>query len=180
MGGKGGERKKRNNAKQSTVTLDIVLADGGSSDERTWRVCSDNEVSVRKELDHESDRVRYVNAGEEFQAAGPYQVSKGLQRRVEWLKISDEGGGFVCTTSSNDPSKVVAVLKRKQTGADGQDTKPDLALLIKPEWCAEILDNGKVWEIRGSYCHKRTRFAIAKSGTQTLVGEATLVNCLNV
>ena len=54
------------------------------------------------------------------------------------------------------------------------------ALVIKPEWCDQIFDHGKVWEIRDKRCNKRGRFAIACSGTGTLVGEATMVDCLRV
>merc|ERR1719182_244627 len=56
----------------------------------------------------------------------------------------------------------------------------DTALVIKENWCNEIFDHGKTWEIRGDQCKKRGRFAIAASGTGTLVGEATMVNCLKV
>lgn len=42
------------------------------------------------------------------------------------------------------------------------------------------MDNGKVWEIRGEPCRFRGRFAIAASGTSSVVGEATMVDCLRV
>ena len=56
----------------------------------------------------------------------------------------------------------------------------DRALVIKPEWCEQIFAHGKRWEIRGEPCNRRGRFAIAESGTCTLVGEATLVDCFRV
>ena len=56
----------------------------------------------------------------------------------------------------------------------------DVALLIKERWCNEIFDHQKTLEIRGDPVKKRGRFAIAASGTGTLVGEATLVDCLEV
>ena len=82
---------------------------------------------------------------------------------------------------------VVAVLKRKREAANSSDASSskkgdlmDTALVIKGQWCNEIFDNQKTWEIRGDPIQKRGRFAIAASGTGTLVGEATLVNCLRV
>ena len=56
----------------------------------------------------------------------------------------------------------------------------DHALLIKAEWCQEIFEHGKCWEIRGQCSKIRGRIAIAQSGTGTLVGEATLVDCIVV
>ena len=56
----------------------------------------------------------------------------------------------------------------------------DHALLIKAEWCQEIFEHGKCWEIRGQCSKIRGRIAIAQCGTGTLVGEATLVDCIVV
>ena len=54
------------------------------------------------------------------------------------------------------------------------------ALVIQAEWCEQIFEHGKRWEIRGERCNIRERFAIAMSGTCMLVGEATLVDCFVV
>jgi len=147
---------------------------------RTWRICSQGKVNVRSEPLHEAERIRYAEAGEEFEATGPFRIQRDKLKKpstIEWLCMAN-GGGYVCTTSSKDPGKLVACLKRKRSST--QMKEPDVALLIKPEWCDQILDNGKVWEIRGERCLKRGRFAIAASGTGTLVGEATLVDSLPV
>ena len=53
-------------------------------------------------------------------------------------------------------------------------------MVTQAEWCEQIFEHGKRWEIRGERCNIRGRFAIAKSGTCTLVGEATLVDCFVV
>lgn len=53
-------------------------------------------------------------------------------------------------------------------------------MLIHPEWCEKILHGRKRWEIRGTSCKKRERVCIAAAGTGTLVGEATVVDCLQV
>ena len=52
--------------------------------------------------------------------------------------------------------------------------------MIQAEWCEQIFEHGKRWEIRGEHCNIRERFAIAMSGTCMLVGEATLVDCFVV
>ena len=89
--------------------------------------------------------------------------------------------------SSKDASKVVAVLKCGKQSTDSQDATVQAeaniqdALLIKPEWCQQIFEKGKIWEIRSSVCRKLgCRFAIAESQSGTLVGEATVINCLKV
>ena len=56
----------------------------------------------------------------------------------------------------------------------------DRGLVIKREWCEQIFAHGKRWEIRGERCNRRGPFAIAESGTSTLVGEATLADCFQV
>ena len=61
-----------------------------------------------------------------------------------------------------------------------QRQKPDVALVIKKDWCQKIFEGSKVWEIRGSPCRKRGRIAIAESKPGMLVGEVTVVDCLKV
>lgn len=63
---------------------------------------------------------------------------------------------------------------------DGVSRQCEVALLVHPKWCREILEGGKVWEIRGQKTAKRQRIAIAEKGTGHLVGEVTLVDCLQV
>ena len=53
-------------------------------------------------------------------------------------------------------------------------------MLIKRRWCKEIFDNGKVWELRDRACRFRGRFAIAESGSKRLVGEANIIDCIEV
>ena len=161
---------------------EVVLADGGEPQVRTWRVCSENKVNVRKGIAHDSERLRHMPAGEEFEAEGPYKLTKRGER-FQWLKLTGEDAGWVCTRSSKDANKVVATLKRKQSTDPQQapvQAKIEYALLIKPEWCKQIFEKGKVWEIRGGPCNRRGRFAVGASGTGTLVGEATMINCLKV
>ena len=77
---------------------------------------------------------------------------------------------------------VAAPTPKRQSSVGGAPTKqlPDVALVIKPVWTNEIFEHNKTWEIRGERTRKRGRVAIAASGTGTLVGEATFVNCLEV
>ena len=55
-------------------------------------------------------------------------------------------------------------------------TRPAVALVVLPEWCDKIFYHGKRWEIRSCACKKHLgeRVAIARSGTQRLVGEAVI------
>ena len=58
---------------------------------------------------------------------------------------------------------------------------PLQCLTIKAEWCREIFENGKTWEIRGQATTKRNvRVCVAQSKAKALVGEVTLVDCLLV
>ena len=54
------------------------------------------------------------------------------------------------------------------------------ALLIRPEWANRILHHNKTWEIRGRACRIRGRIALAASKTGTIVGTATISECLQV
>ena len=80
----------------------------------------------------------------------------------------------------SDPLAALAAEPRWAPLLDTVEHKVKQALVIKGQWCDEIFDHAKVWEIRGGPCHIRGRIAIAASGTSTLVGEATVVNCLAV
>lgn len=159
----------------------IVLEDGGEGKARIWRICSENKVNVRTRMTHDSERLRYLLSGEEFEAEGPYKLANRGER-FQWLKLTGKDGGFVCTYSAKDENKVIASLKRKQSSKSQETSatgKPvDRALIIKPCWIQKIFEKGKVWEIRGHSCKKRGRFAIGASGTGMLVGEATMINCL--
>ena len=58
---------------------------------------------------------------------------------------------------------------------------PLQCLSIKQEWCVEIFENGKTWEIRGQATTKRgVRVSVAQSKAKALVGEVTIVDCLLV
>lgn len=57
--------------------------------------------------------------------------------------------------------------------------KPEVAL-IKREWCKEIFEGTKVWEVRGSRTKKRGTIAVAQSGDQQLVGELEIVDCFPI
>ena len=177
--------KNRKN-KGALAPSKVLLVDGGDPKVRTWRICSDLRVNVRRSMAHDADSLRYLPPGAEFEAKGPYRLAKG-GCHAQWLKISGEDSGFVCTCSSKDASKVVAVLKCGKQSTESQDATVqaeaniEYALLIKPEWCRQIFEKGKIWEIRGEACHKLgCRFAIAATTTGMLVGEATLINCLKV
>ncbi len=56
---------------------------------------------------------------------------------------------------------------------------PPVTLIVKPDWCREIFDNHKVWELRGAATHRRGRIVIAASGG-ALIGEVDLVDCFKV
>jgi hypothetical protein len=52
------------------------------------------------------------------------------------------------------------------------------ALIVRPEPLEHILAGRKVWELRGSRTHIRTRIGLIASGSGTIVGEAELVDCI--
>jgi hypothetical protein len=54
--------------------------------------------------------------------------------------------------------------------------KLDALIILKP-YLDKILSGKKTWEIRGSKCHKRGKIALIESGSGTIVGTATLVDC---
>jgi hypothetical protein len=177
---------KKRKDKGALAPSKIVLVDGEDPKVRTWRICSDLNVSVRRGMAQDAECLRYLPPGAEFEAEGPYRLAKG-RCLAQWLKISGEYSGFVCTCSPKDASKVVAVLKcgKQSTDSQGATVQAEAnvpeALLISREWCQQIFEKGKIWEIRSSVCHKLgCRFAIAESKSGTLVGEATIIDCLKV
>ena len=177
---------KKRKDKGALAPSKIVLVDGGDPKVRTWRICSDLNVSVRMGMAQDAECLRHLPPGAEFEAEGPYRLAKG-GCLAQWLKISGKYSGFVCTCSSKDASKVVAASKCGKQSTDSQDATVQAeanikdALLIRPEWCQQIFEKGKIWEIRSSACRKLgCRFAIAESQSGTLVGEATVINCLKV
>ena len=60
------------------------------------------------------------------------------------------------------------------------DATPAVALLVRPPWAEMIVKGQKIWELRSTATRKRGRIAIAQSGTGTLLGEVTIVDCLQV
>ena len=51
-------------------------------------------------------------------------------------------------------------------------------LIIKPNWCDAILNEGKIWEVRGHATKKRETIGLAKSGTSKIYGEVDIVDCV--
>lgn len=51
---------------------------------------------------------------------------------------------------------------------------PKTALIVKRQWAEALLSGTKSWEIRGVSTSKRTRIALAVSGTGQLWGEVTI------
>lgn len=52
------------------------------------------------------------------------------------------------------------------------------ALLLKPFWSNEILNNNKTWEIRSRRTNVRGRIGVIASGTSKIYGECELVDCI--
>ena len=50
-------------------------------------------------------------------------------------------------------------------------------LIIKKFWLNKILAGDKTWEIRGSRTHKRGEIYLIQSGSGTIVGKGSLVDC---
>jgi len=142
-------------------------------------------------MDRDSKSLRHLpSGGEEFEAERRKDLAggiekKGAHKKREDFQFTGEDGGFVSTCPFKDANKLGETLKHKQSTESQEATVQakanlEVALLIKPQWCRKIFEKGKIWEIRGQPCNKRTRFAIAASTTGMLVGEATLINCLKV
>ena len=62
----------------------------------------------------------------------------------------------------------------------GTGAGPRSALVIGEHWCKKIFAGQKRWELRGQRTTKRERVCIAAAGSSTLVGEVTIVDCLQV
>lgn len=54
----------------------------------------------------------------------------------------------------------------------------DTALIIDEPWIDYILRGEKTWEMRAQPTHKRGRIGLIRKGSGTIVGEATVVDCL--
>ena len=69
--------------------------------------------------------------------------------------------------------------KRRSPKAAGPPApKTALVLIVRQRWCDEILDKGKVWELRGTQCHIMGRIWLAQSKAGGLVmGSVRLVGC---
>ena len=52
------------------------------------------------------------------------------------------------------------------------------ALIILKVHLDKILSGKKTWELRGSKCHKRGKIALIESKSGTVVGSATLIDCI--
>lgn len=50
------------------------------------------------------------------------------------------------------------------------------ALILKPFWCNEILNNNKTWEIRRNNCKIRGKIGLIASGTKQIYGECELID----
>ena len=83
-------------------------------------------------------------------------------------------------SSSKDGSRLSVADTELSAPSPPPPGRPWHAILIKEHWCNMILDGNKIWEIRGEPCKKRERVAIAQSRSGTLVGEATVVDCILV
>lgn len=55
-------------------------------------------------------------------------------------------------------------------------TDPDVALVLRPEWAAKILNGSKTMELRGTATTKRCNVAIAVAGTGKLVGQVRITD----
>jgi len=76
-----------------------------------------------------------------------------------------------------------ATSKRAQPDTDDEAVQAGQiasALVMEKVWSDKILDEDKTWEIRGEPCWKREKICIAQSKSGTIVGEATIVDCLKV
>jgi len=52
------------------------------------------------------------------------------------------------------------------------------ALIIKKQFLDKIFSGEKSWELRSSRTHKRGRIALIESGSGTVIGECTLLDCV--
>ena len=57
---------------------------------------------------------------------------------------------------------------------------PNSALFVRKQWCDQILNGSKLWELRGQPTSKRGRICLAESKSNLLVGEVDIVDCLLV
>ena len=55
-------------------------------------------------------------------------------------------------------------------------TDPDVALVLRPEWAAKILNGSKTMELRGTATTKRCNVAKAVAGTGKLVGQVRITD----
>ena len=53
-------------------------------------------------------------------------------------------------------------------------------LIIKSPWIDYILSGEKIWEIRGNATRIRGRIGLIKSGSGTLLGEVSIIDCLEL
>ena len=53
-------------------------------------------------------------------------------------------------------------------------------LIVKPFWGNKILENNKLWEIRGTNTSKRGKIGIAKSGTGYIFGTVNIIDSISL
>lgn len=89
---------------------------------------------------------------------------------------SDVPGNFPfessCWSTKQCGSKCVI-----QTPKEGWAAPPSRLLVVKGPWAQQIVSGVKSWELRSSNTSIRERVGIALSGTQRIIGEASLVDC---
>lgn len=59
-------------------------------------------------------------------------------------------------------------------------TLPEVALVIKKQWCQEIFEGTKIWEIRGNSTTRRGTIAVAQAGSKQIIGQVDILDCLCV
>ena len=88
--------------------------------------------------------------------------------------VSSEGDSDLSTDVSEGETDIVG-------GSSGCGSSfPRSALVIEADWCKEIFEGTKIWELRGQATTKRERICIAAKGTGSLVGEVVITDCIKV
>ena len=95
------------------------------------------------------------------------QNSKQKALTPAWL---NQGIGYTLHATS---------LLAKQSWA-AMTAPPTSALIVKRPWAELLIQGDKRWELRSCSTTKRGRIAVAAGGTQTLLGEIDLVDCVKV
>ena len=64
--------------------------------------------------------------------------------------------------------------------AGGRQAPPTRALVVREPYAGRIVDGNKTWELRGRFTRLRGLIGMIAGGTGTIVGVATLVDCLGL